>query len=103
CVGGPQNTPHVLSQLRIGALRKGKLDIRMEPGRYRVRSPQSKTTLDLEVLPVSGELVEVPLALDFGVGKPRGARVLPGTMCLSVTNSHPHEITVSLENLRWME
>src|SRR5262249_33635754 len=40
CVGGPQNTPHVLAQLRIGPMRKGKLDIPLGPGRYRVRAPQ---------------------------------------------------------------
>jgi class 3 adenylate cyclase len=64
---------------------------------------QSKTTLELEVLPVSGDPAEVPLSLDFGVGKPRGARILPGTVCLSLTNSHSHEITASLENLQWTD
>jgi class 3 adenylate cyclase len=99
CIGGPQNTPHVINQIRLGPQRKAKIEAVLGPGRYRVLSIQSKTTLELEVLPIPGELVEVPLSLEFGVGKPRGAR----KVILSLTNSHPHEITVMLENLKWME
>src|SRR5262249_23580854 len=38
CVGGPQVTPHVFMQQRLGAGTERELGIPLEPGRYRLRT-----------------------------------------------------------------
>lgn len=42
CVGGPQVTPHIVAQHRLPPRTQATISLPLEPGRYRVRTPQKR-------------------------------------------------------------
>ncbi|MBI4214141.1 MAG: adenylate/guanylate cyclase domain-containing protein [Chloroflexi bacterium] len=45
CIGGPQNTPHVIAQTELPAGESRTWELRLPAGQYRLRSPQSGASL----------------------------------------------------------
>jgi class 3 adenylate cyclase len=99
CVGGPANTRHRLTQLRIPP--KGRVDFEqaLEPGGYRVRSPQTERTWLIEV----GDEGEESARIDLSRVDPaeRALSLQAGRVAIQVFNPQPNEALFILEEAGW--
>lgn len=100
CIGGPQNTPHVVYQKLLDAGESVTAQLTLEPGRYRLRAadlsggqflyadPEGVSTLDLE--PDSG-------------GWPDDEPHIALTPALTLTNPLDHTHLFLLERMAWSD
>jgi class 3 adenylate cyclase len=120
CIGGPQNTPHILAQTLVPASGAEQLTLQLEAGSYRLRSPRSKGGLLLEVsprasaplAPSAGPEQAAPELKDVVVQRceltiseqdiePPLLRVDPGPLQLALSNvSHLDQLAM-LEEATW--
>lgn len=102
CVGGPQNTPHCLSQLRLKAGQSVTLDFEVPPGVYKVRSLSAERHWQISV---TGEAVSgPPLVARFEEGSERRAvRVESSSGKVELVNAMKHEIVAMVEHAHWLE
>ena len=68
CVGGPQVTPHIITQQRIAPGETRCLDLNLEPGHYRVRAGQAEGARILRVDPTASTHPTISLS-DNGWGQ----------------------------------
>jgi class 3 adenylate cyclase len=116
CVGGPQNTPHILMQFRVPPGGKKTAHIPLSEGKYVFRSPHSKGRYILDV--TSGSQAEHPSSESISGRSTNGAfridfspenyketffEAPPGDVAFEIVNSHQTEIRVYLENAAWFE
>ncbi|MBM3266890.1 MAG: hypothetical protein FJZ01_04500 [Candidatus Sericytochromatia bacterium] len=103
CVGGPQNTPHVVAQTLLEPGESAAWDLVLAPGAYRLRSPDAGSQATVEVF--KGPRAATPTALELGAGgfaAPEAA--VPGPECkLAVRNTAPGRHLVLLERTAWAD
>jgi class 3 adenylate cyclase len=97
CVGGPMNTPHVVSQMRLGSGREAALTIG-ESGRFRLRTNLGGTPAVIDV--AAGSHPEVTVAVSSAGIDPVAADLAPGG-ALVVRNRADGEAKVVLESDVW--
>lgn len=105
CIGGPGNTPHVLSQIRIAPQGSEVLEFDLAPGAYRLYSPQLENTLVLDATTEEDEGHPLPLAAEIEFGTLKDSKriaVLPGKRMLRFINPFDYEISVKLERTEWL-
>jgi class 3 adenylate cyclase len=97
CVGGPAFAPHVVAQLRLAAGERLNLELALDAGSYKIRSPQLLYDISLQVSEAarSGRgratfSAETPLA---------DTRILvtPRVQQLNIHNQLAHELVVRVE------
>lgn len=64
CIGGPGNSPHVISQVRLQAGERIELDLSLQAGQYLLRSTQSIASQSISV-----RSSHAPSQLEFSVSK----------------------------------
>jgi class 3 adenylate cyclase len=102
CVGGPQNTPHYLTQVRLAPGQSVSLNLDMPKGVYRVRSLSSERSWQVEVSErgVPGP----PLLARFEVGpERRTVRTELSSGKIELVNAIGHEVVALVEHAEWLE
>jgi class 3 adenylate cyclase len=102
CVGGPQNTPHFVSQVRVGPKEKTDLSFNLDEGVYRVRSLQAK---GWHLLNVKKGSISKDLKVVFS-GSPSEedhTQCDVGRVSMTLVNQQDHEIVVTVNRVAWME
>jgi len=96
CIGGPQHSPHVAAQIRIGPGEWLPLELSLPEGSYRLRGPQLPYSLDLRVEPGAlSDRLDVPLARPMATDLVR--RLSPGRQLLEIVNDFSQELVVRIE------
>lgn len=96
CIGGPQHSPHVAAQIRIGPGEWLPLELNLPEGSYRLRGPQLPYSLDLRVEPgAHSDRLDVPLARPLAIDQVR--RLTPGHQLLEIVNDFSQELVVRIE------
>jgi eukaryotic-like serine/threonine-protein kinase len=99
CVGGPAFAPHVAAQLRLAAHERLDLELALEAGGYKIRSPQLPYDFPLQVSDAAHS------SRGWAILRPEPpvdqARilVLPRLQSLHVTNLLDHEIVLRVERV----
>ena len=97
CIGGPAFSPHVVAQVRLAPGERLALDLALDRGAYRIRSPQLAEVTQLEISRAApahrGEAIFTQRA------KSATNRVLlgPGSQLLTLANELDREIVVRVE------
>ncbi len=100
CAGGPGNTPHRVFQQLLGPGASESLELPMEPGAYRLRSPHLAGQVPLNL--GSGGDGELALTLSAGeVLPPEHSLGLGGTLRLQNADQAP--LLVILERVAWAD
>jgi class 3 adenylate cyclase len=100
CVGGPGNTPHVVSQRHLAPGASESLAVPREPGAYRLRSPQVPGQTTLTVMPEGrGDL---DLMLTTSTPQPQELAIAPGGT-LRLHNADPAPTLFILERMAWAD
>ena len=95
CLFGPMSTPHIRVHVTLEPGESRRLDVKLAPGHYRLRTQEPGPELDLET-PAEGfpEVVLAPEAITAGAAAP------PGELVLS--NRLPWRRTVVIEEREWV-
>lgn len=103
CVGGPQNTPHFLTQLRImpGQERQGVMHV--DEGVFVLRSLQSKTRYRLNVTRAAPPSERLALAFHANAADEVLLTMPPGACAFSLKNCTRDEIVAIFERATWLE
>ncbi len=100
CIGGPANTPHIVSQLWVGAGKTRSVDLRLDAGGYRVRSRFSLGSAPLDAVPAGGtETTTIRISED--VIETGQREIACGMATLALTNTTATPILVALEQRAW--
>lgn len=100
CVGGPANTRHIVSQLWLAPNGTRQVTLRIEPGIYRLRSPQVGAHTYLHVEPERG-VSELPIGVrDDFIDMP-GEQLRAGAVTLTLSNATDATMLVILEQSAW--
>ena len=100
CVAGPWVTPHVVAQQSLEAGERRQLQLRLEPGRYRLRALGVTGSTDLAVSAEGPDQISVRVGAD---GWPAGTLELGQQAALELTNQAEHEVLVSMERTTWSD
>jgi class 3 adenylate cyclase len=111
CVGGPQKTRHYVAQLRVDPGEIRALELRLDPGVYRMRSLQDSASRFVTLAESAFDGLTPPLAEVRFAPVPPGSVPLPqaplelmaGPVRVAAQNQHPREITFIVERTQWME
>ena len=96
CIGGPAFSAHVVAQTRLMPGERFELDLNLNEGTYRLRSPQLPLVVDLRVSAGSGATrLELPLLRPPVAGSIPALR--QGTQVVSLFNNCPREVLIRLE------
>lgn len=98
CVAGPQVTPHVVAQQLLASGKRRTLELRLEPGRYRLRALGLDGGAPVAVSAGGPRDALVRLGDD---GWPGGDLRLDGDSALAVENATAAEHLVVLERTAW--
>lgn len=101
CVGGPQVTPHIIVQKNLTPGDEFKFKTRLEPGRYRMRSPSVKGSFLLEVLTES-KVHDLVLILSSS-GWDANTDIISGKVVITVTNKTDTEKLFIFERTAWID
>ncbi len=103
CVGGPQNTPHVVAQSLLDPGQSDSWDLLLAPGAYRLRSPDARTLAAVEVTkgPRAGTATTVELGAD-GFGTEPIVVTGPETK-LAIKNAAGRRHLILLERTAWAD
>ncbi|MEZ4340322.1 MAG: protein kinase [Sandaracinaceae bacterium] len=96
CIGGPAHSPHVLAQLRLAPSERFALDVRLEPGRYRIAGRGIPTRWSFAV-DERASFDRWDLALRAGDAPERARSLRPGALRIALTNDLDHEVVARLE------
>jgi class 3 adenylate cyclase len=99
CVGGPGKTPHVVAQLRLAPGAEAELWVPARPARWRLRSPWSERSAELQVVNDGASELEVAV---HSTGFVVSGAVRPGGR-LRLSNLSQHEQVVSLDDPTYHE
>jgi class 3 adenylate cyclase len=100
CIGGPASTRHILAQIWLPAQATKELQLRMEPGTYRLRSRQLPSRAVIEVAEdAEGRAAHPRLAPD-DIAMDTGT-VAPGQVTLTLENTAEQNVLVILEQSAW--
>ncbi len=102
CVGGPQDSPHVVAQQLIPTGETRTISPTLEPGHYRVRTLRKSGSQSLFVEPESGALAELTLMAtphDWPPTEPR----ISTTPTLHLDNQTGAEQLFMLERYAWSD
>ena len=97
CVGGPQVTPHVVAQQLLGVGEKRTVALRLEQGRYRLRTLGIDGGVAVEV--AANAPREASVRADAVIGDVRVA----GEAALTIENASEGEQLVVLERTAWSD
>lgn len=106
CIGGPQNTPHVVAQSLLAPGAADRWELSLAPGAYRLRSPDGRATGMVEVVRPSGAQGRGGTAtIAFGPdGFPAEPVVVVGPdVRLEVKNTRSGKHLVLLERTAWAD
>jgi class 3 adenylate cyclase len=94
CIGGPQNTPHILAQTLVPAGGAEQLTVRLDAGSYRLRSPRSKGGLVLEVSPSESDSMTPPAGQGRAAPEPDEAPLQRCQLTISARAIEPSRVRV---------
>jgi adenylate cyclase len=102
CVGGPQNTPHFMLQVRLAPNEEKQVILSLNQGLYRVRSLQSKGG---SLLDVKDHHPGESTSVIFGEHENDESRsqIKTNTSKLLLKNLQSHESVVTVTCVTWME
>lgn len=100
CIGGPQNTPHVVYQKLLNAGETTTFPITLEPGRYRLRAMDLSGGQFLYVEPHGVAALDLQPGPD---GWPNDEPRLALSPTLTVTNPLDHPHLYLLERMAWSD
>jgi class 3 adenylate cyclase len=100
CVGGPQLTPHVVVQQLVPAGERRSVDVRLEPGRYRLRALLLPQTVPVLVSQDGAGATEATLRDD---GWSREELRLGERAALTLENATAGEQLFELERTAWSD
>ena len=103
CVGGPQNTPHRLTQLRLPADTPRHGTMRLESGIFLVRSLHSMSRYRVNVVPGAPSPGEVTLSFRTGTQEEIEVNLPPGEFRFHLDNQTAHEVVAVIERATWLE
>ena len=103
CVGGPQNTPHRLTQLRLPADTPRSGTMRLESGIFLVRSLHSMSRYRVNVVPGAPSPGEVHMPFLTGMAQEQELNLPPGEFRFHLDNQTPHEVVAVIERATWLE
>jgi adenylate cyclase len=100
CVGGPQLTPHVVVQQLLPAGERRSVDVRLEPGRYRLRALTLPHALPVVAEPDGPDAADASLSDD---GWSREELRLGQRAALTLENATADEQLFELERTAWSD
>ncbi len=100
CVGGPGNTPHIVSQRYLAPEASESLTVPLDSGSYRLRSPQIPGQTALTVASEGSEAHAVTLAAAAPL--PAELTLAPGGR-LHLRNDEPAPTLLILERMAWAD
>ena len=100
CVGSPMDTPHRLAQATVQPGQETSWRLRLMPGTYTIRSPQSRGVARIEVA-VEHDTHGAELTFEPVVILPEQVRLSAGDVTIQVVNQTPHVLTAVLDDGRW--
>jgi class 3 adenylate cyclase len=100
CVAGPQVTPHVVAQQLVATGDRRTLDLKLEPGGYRLRSHALQLTVAVRVTPDGAPAVEARLTNDAWT--PAELELAP-SVALELENATDDEQLIVLERTAWSD
>lgn len=106
CIGGPQNTPHVVAQSLLAPGAADRWDLFLAPGAYRLRCPDAKATGMVEVVRGTAALGKAGMAtVEFGPdGFPADTVAVAGSeVRLEIRNTRPGKHLLLLERTAWAD
>lgn len=96
CIGGPENLPHVIVQVRLKPMEKMRLGLELAVGDYLIRAPRLPQTQGLRILPDAIPVnYELPLS-EFGCSE-RIPRLRAGRQTVILENDQPSIHLVRVE------
>ncbi|HMP40417.1 MAG TPA: DUF5939 domain-containing protein [Roseiflexaceae bacterium] len=100
CIGGPANTRHIAAQIGVEPAASRLLQIRLDPGHYRLRSRQMHAQAELTVAP------DAAPAGAIVVFNPQGTTVVPdqvapGIVSLRLDNPGTSRTLIVIEDTTW--
>ncbi len=99
CVGGPQVTPHIVAQQALASGEKRSLPLALNPGRYRVRTPDLP---EQHAFRVAAENAPARARIDLGLAARAEPLVDPqGELVLVNASESPHLAIV--EHVAWSD
>ena len=101
CVGSPMDTPHRLAQATVLPGAETIWRLRLQPGDYTIRSPQSRGVVRLEVRP-EHVLSAAYLTFEPTVIMPEHLQLAAGDVTIRLRNQTPHILTAALDDGRWV-
>lgn len=100
CVGGPQLTPHIVSQQLVDGSATRTVDVRLEAGRYRFRALDSRSDVELVSEPGGPHAATVQLASEGW----HPTQLAVGQSCaLTLLNATERERLFVLERTEWAD
>lgn len=103
CVGGPQNTPHRLTQLRLQGDTTRHGTLRLESGIFLVRSLHSMSRYRVNVVHGTPNPGGVILSFRTGTQEETEINLPPGEFHFQFNNQTPHEVVAVIERASWLE
>lgn len=101
CIGGPQNTPHVMVQQNVPSKNVIRLSLQLAEGTYRLRGPKMFGTalLDVSTSYPRHEKLEFSCSLDRV--SPEMVNLAPRSIDLSLENLSEQRLLILLEKMQW--
>ncbi|HYI13912.1 MAG TPA: DUF5939 domain-containing protein [Thermomicrobiales bacterium] len=100
CVGSPMDTPHRLAQATVRPDEETNWQLRLMPGAYTIRSPQSRGVARIEV--TAADLATgAALSFEPAAILPEQVSLAAGDVTIRLTNRTPHILTAVLDDGRW--
>ncbi|MGH9176908.1 MAG: DUF5939 domain-containing protein [Vicinamibacterales bacterium] len=99
CVGGPMDTPHRLAQATVDPGETADWRLRLAPGPYAIRSPQSRGVARIEV--AEDGPASIGLEVEPAMTTPEQAALAAGDVTIRLVNRTPHTLTAVLDDGRW--
>jgi class 3 adenylate cyclase len=100
CVGSPMDTPHRLAQATVQPGQQTNWRLRLAPGTYTIRSPQSRGVARIEIAD-EHDTQGAELTFEPVVILPEQVRLAAGDVTIQVMNQTPHILTAVLDDGRW--
>lgn len=97
CIGGPEITPHVVAQQRIPPKEEREIELRLDPGEYRIRASGLPGLRPLRVTPEGWEEIDCTLG-----GEEAPLQVTPQFL-LRIANPTEVERLVAVERTAWSD
>lgn len=97
CMGGPGNTPHILTQLRVKQNSERIVELDLKIGTYRIFSPQKKNSIRIIVSEGGSDNDLIEYTDENGVHE-----VQPGSIKFIFINNYDYEISIKIEDAAYL-